>query len=126
LTRQFQESVRYRRSGERDFAAPVVGLESPITGRAAIFRRDTRLRRGLSRNCLIGATFMRILRRSSVAGGKAGGMIEAMTDQEYTRKLAELDRLLNDPDVPMQPERVWSLLAEISQRDLAAGREQTA
>lgn len=46
-----------------------------------------------------------------------------MTDQEYARKLDELDRLLNDPDVPMQPERVWLLLAEISQRDLAAARE---
>lgn len=45
-----------------------------------------------------------------------------MTDQEYARKLDELDRLLNDPDVPMQPERVWSLLAEISQRDLAHAR----
>ena len=53
-------------------------------------------------------------------------MIDAMTDQEYARKLDELDRLLNDPDVPMQPERVWTLLAEISQRDLAGGREQAA
>lgn len=53
-------------------------------------------------------------------------MIEAMTDQEYARKLDELDRLLNDPNVPMQPERVWSLLAEISQRDLAVGGEQQA
>jgi hypothetical protein len=43
-----------------------------------------------------------------------------MTDAEYARKLDELDRLLNDPDVPMEPARVWSLLAEIAQRDLAA------
>lgn len=42
-----------------------------------------------------------------------------MTDTDYTRKLDELDRLLNDPDVPMQPERVWSLLAEIAQHDIA-------
>jgi hypothetical protein len=42
-----------------------------------------------------------------------------MTEAEYAGKLAELDRLLNDPDVPMQPARVWSLLAEIAQRDLA-------
>ena len=42
-----------------------------------------------------------------------------MTDQEYARKLDELDHLLNDPDVPMEPERVWSLLAEISRRDLS-------
>ncbi|HSU06436.1 MAG TPA: peptide chain release factor 1 [Acetobacteraceae bacterium] len=43
-----------------------------------------------------------------------------MTEIEYARKLDELDRLLNDPDVPMEPEKVWSLLAEIAQRDLAA------
>ena len=43
-----------------------------------------------------------------------------MTDAEYSRKLDELDRLLNDPDVPMEPARVWSLLAEIAQCDMAA------
>ncbi len=37
-----------------------------------------------------------------------------MTDLEYARKLDEVDRLLNDPDVPMEPGRVWSLLAEIA------------
>ena len=42
-----------------------------------------------------------------------------MSDVEYTHKLAELDRLLNDPDVPMEPHRVWTLLAEIAGRDLA-------
>jgi len=31
------------------------------------------------------------------------------------------NRLLNDPDVPMQPSRVWSLLAEISHHDLPHG-----
>ena len=40
-----------------------------------------------------------------------------MTDAEYARKLDELDRLLNDPDVPMEPAKVWSLLAEIAKRD---------
>ena len=29
-------------------------------------------------------------------------------------KLDELDRLLNDPEVPMRAARVWELLAEIS------------
>lgn len=38
----------------------------------------------------------------------------AMTPREYDTKLAELDRLLNDPDVPMEASRVWSLLAEIA------------
>ncbi|HEX4171906.1 MAG TPA: peptide chain release factor 1 [Acetobacteraceae bacterium] len=44
-----------------------------------------------------------------------------MTDTEYARKLDELDRLLNDPDVPMEPAKVWSLLAEIAQRDMSVG-----
>ena len=37
-----------------------------------------------------------------------------MTETEYARKLDEIDRLLNDPDVPIVPSRIWSLLAEIS------------
>ena len=37
-----------------------------------------------------------------------------MTETDYTRKLDELDRLLNDPDVPMQPGRIWALLAEVA------------
>ncbi len=41
-----------------------------------------------------------------------------MSDSEYERKLDELDRLLNDPEIPMQPARVWSLLAEISRHHL--------
>jgi hypothetical protein len=43
-----------------------------------------------------------------------------MTGAEYSRKLDELDRLLNDPDAPMQPDRVWHLLAEVSRPELAA------
>ena len=42
----------------------------------------------------------------------------AMTNAEYRSKLEELDRLLNDPDVPMQPDRIWSLLADVSRPDL--------
>jgi hypothetical protein len=41
-----------------------------------------------------------------------------MTESEYASMLDELDRLLNDPDVPMEPSRVWSLLAEISLHDV--------
>jgi hypothetical protein len=37
-----------------------------------------------------------------------------MTAADYSRKLDELDRLFNDPDLPLQPDRVWSLLAEVS------------
>jgi hypothetical protein len=41
-----------------------------------------------------------------------------MMEAERASKLDELDRLLNDPDVPMEPHRVWSLLAEIAESDL--------
>jgi hypothetical protein len=37
-----------------------------------------------------------------------------MSDSDYDRKLDQLDRLLNDPNTPMEPSLVWSLLAEIS------------
>ncbi len=40
-----------------------------------------------------------------------------MTQDDYARKLDELDSLLNDPDVPMDPARVWSLLADLSGMD---------
>ncbi len=49
-----------------------------------------------------------------------------MTEIDYTRKLDELDRLLNDPLIPMEPARVWSLLAELSQRDTAASGQAGA
>ncbi len=42
-----------------------------------------------------------------------------MTDTDYDLKLVELDRILNDPEVPMEPARVWSLLAEISRQKSA-------
>ncbi|WP_158742117.1 peptide chain release factor 1 [Acidisphaera sp. L21] len=43
-----------------------------------------------------------------------------MDDQVYDQKLEELDRMLNDPDSNMEPEKVWTLLAEISGHDCAA------
>ncbi len=36
-------------------------------------------------------------------------------------KLAELDRILNDPTAPMEAERVWSLLDDVS---ASFGREE--
>ena len=44
-----------------------------------------------------------------------------MTERDYTTKLAELERLLNDPEVSMDPNRVWSLLAEISAHTTPTG-----
>jgi hypothetical protein len=37
-----------------------------------------------------------------------------MSEREMEAKLVELDRLLNDPEVRMDPHRVWLLLQEIS------------
>jgi hypothetical protein len=45
-----------------------------------------------------------------------------MTDMDFEHKLDELDRLLNDAEDPVEPAKVWSLLAEISYRDLDAQR----
>lgn len=45
-----------------------------------------------------------------------------MTQDEYARKLDELDTLLNDPDVPMDPARVWALLADLSGRETSMVR----
>jgi hypothetical protein len=36
-----------------------------------------------------------------------------MTEAEYAKKLEELDRQLNDPDIPMDPTQVWALLADL-------------
>jgi hypothetical protein len=41
----------------------------------------------------------------------------SMSIAEYSRKLNELDRLVNDPDVPIQPGRIWSLLADVSRHE---------
>jgi len=40
-----------------------------------------------------------------------------MSKADLKDKLDELDRILNDPEVPMEPARVWSLLAEIAGQD---------
>ena len=42
-----------------------------------------------------------------------------MTDDEYAQKCSEMDRLPNDPAVPVQAELVWRLLDEISLHDRA-------
>jgi len=49
-----------------------------------------------------------------------------MTEIEYAHKVAELDRLLNDPDVPMQPSEVWALLDEISGHEVMSQPAQHA
>ncbi len=47
----------------------------------------------------------------------------ALDDEQYSEKLDELDHLLNDADVPMEPSRIWSLLAELTHHDLSAQAE---
>ena len=49
-----------------------------------------------------------------------------MSPAEYCRKLEELDRLLNDPDVPMQPDRIWALLADVSRPEIVPTPAQAA
>jgi hypothetical protein len=74
------------------------------------------LNTAVSRNCHVPATFIWL------ADAREDCRSNVVTEKEYARKLDELDRLLNDPEVPMEPAKVWSLLAEISQRDLSASR----
>ena len=40
-----------------------------------------------------------------------------MTDDDYGQKLDELNRLLNDPDVPIRPTLIWQLLGEVSKHE---------
>jgi hypothetical protein len=40
--------------------------------------------------------------------------MEDPISDDYVRKLDELERLLNDPDVPMQPALIWHLLDELA------------
>jgi hypothetical protein len=51
-----------------------------------------------------------------------------MTKAEYVRKLAELERLLNDPEVAMEPSKVWLLAAEIAphHEDMSASTGEDA
>jgi hypothetical protein len=42
----------------------------------------------------------------------------AMELSDYARKLEELDHLMNDPEAPFEPARLWRLLAELSRHDL--------
>ena len=46
--------------------------------------------------------------------------------EEHAAKLEEVERLLNDPEVPMEPARVWSLLAEIAVRDMGTMQSHAA
>jgi hypothetical protein len=39
-----------------------------------------------------------------------------MTQKDVDQKLDEVERLLNDPDVQLEPSRVWSLLDEVARR----------
>lgn len=41
------------------------------------------------------------------------GLEDRMSEAEIERRMAELDRLLNDPETRMDAERVWAILAEI-------------
>ena len=48
-----------------------------------------------------------------------------MTETDYEGKLQELERLLNDPTVQMEPSRVWSILDEVAGLD-QSGRKMTS
>lgn len=39
---------------------------------------------------------------------------ETVTKDEYMAKIAEVDQLLNDPTVSLNPMRIWALLSELA------------
>ena len=45
-----------------------------------------------------------------------------MSEAEIERRLAEVDRLLNDPETRMDAHRVWALLAELAGKPEPARR----
>ena len=45
-----------------------------------------------------------------------------MTDSDYQRVEEEVDRLLNDPETPMRPDRVWALLEDLARRTAETDR----
>jgi hypothetical protein len=47
--------------------------------------------------------------------------MQSMTEDDCAQMLNELDRLLNDPDVPLQPGLIWRLLDKVSEQDLPGG-----
>jgi hypothetical protein len=47
--------------------------------------------------------------------------MQGMTDDEYARKLDEIDRQLNNPELQLRPELIWHLLDEVLQHDAQAG-----
>lgn len=49
-----------------------------------------------------------------------------MDNNEYTRKLDELDHLFNDADAPLEPSRLWMLLAELVRHDQQGRSEPSA
>jgi hypothetical protein len=52
---------------------------------------------------------------------KTAAWSASMTEDDYARTLNELDRLLNDPDVPLRPGLIWRLLDKVSEQDPARG-----
>jgi hypothetical protein len=51
---------------------------------------------------------------------QTGPREDRVTILEYERQLAEIDRLLNDPEMAFDPARVWALRAHIAQVPSAA------
>jgi hypothetical protein len=45
----------------------------------------------------------------------------SMNASDYARTLDELNRLRNDPDVPMQPALIWRLLDKVSEQESPGG-----
>jgi hypothetical protein len=49
-----------------------------------------------------------------------------MTDSEYDTKQQEIDRILNDPETPMRPDRIWALLEDLARSGPKSARDAEA
>jgi hypothetical protein len=51
--------------------------------------------------------------------------MQSMTEDDYARTLNELDRLPNDPSVPLQPGLIWQILDRVAPDAHLACRRRT-
>ena len=88
-------------------------------GRSGAGAQSERCRRAMRRGGYFGAASSshHTLAKILVFAAPFEGKEKAMEGVEYARKLKELDRLFNDPDAPMEPARLWRLLAELARHD---------
>jgi hypothetical protein len=73
--------------------------------------KNTTLRSSNTTGDLAGETF----ERSKMTLSDRSMGQDRVTIRDYERRLAEIDRLLNDPELSFDPAQVWALLADLAE-----------